>query len=67
MRRIPSVSLLPLIDNKLLAKRNYIAHGNELDVDVDDYLRLHDEIMILMNRLRNQIENAAVAGEYRNH
>ena len=53
-----------LIDNQLLAKRNHIAHGNELDVDVDDYLRLHDDIMMLMNLLRNQVENAAATGEY---
>jgi hypothetical protein len=53
-----------MIDNQLLAKRNHIAHGSELDVDVEDYLSLHDEISILMDLLRNQIENAAVMGEY---
>jgi hypothetical protein len=53
-----------MIDNQLLAKRNHIAHGSDLDVDVDDYLRLHDEILSLMNLLRNQIENAAEMGHY---
>ena len=56
-----------LIDNQLLAKRNHIAHGNELDVNEDDYLRLHDDIMMLMNLLRNQVQNAAVTGEYLYH
>ncbi len=53
-----------LIDEQLLAKRNHIAHGSNLDIDVDDYLRLHDEILSLMNLLRNQIEYAAVYRQY---
>lgn len=53
-----------LIDNQLLAKRNHIAHGSELDVGVDDYLLLHDEFTSLMNLLRNQIENAAIEDHY---
>jgi hypothetical protein len=55
-----------LMDNRLLAKRNHIAHGSELDVEVEDYLFLHDEVASLMNLLRNQIENAAVDGQYLN-
>lgn len=53
-----------MIDDKLLAKRNHIAHGSELDIDVEEYLELHDEILSLMNLLRNQIENAAATRQY---
>jgi hypothetical protein len=53
-----------LIDNQLLAKRNHIAHGNELEVGVDDYLFLHEEFTSLMNLLRNQIQNAAIEGQF---
>jgi MAE_28990/MAE_18760-like HEPN len=53
-----------LIDNKLLAKRNHIAHGSALDVSVGDYLELQDEVLSLMNLFRNQIENSAVTGHY---
>jgi hypothetical protein len=53
-----------MIDHQLLAKRNHIAHGSALDVDVDDYVRLHDEVLALMGLLRNQIENAAVTRQY---
>jgi len=53
-----------LIDNQLLAKRNHIAHGSALELEPDDYLQLHDEILALINLLRNQIENAAVTGRY---
>jgi hypothetical protein len=51
---------------QVLAKRNHIAHGSELDVGVEDYLFLHDEFTSLMNLLRNQIENAAVDRQYLN-
>jgi hypothetical protein len=37
-----------LLDHRLLAKRNHIAHGSVLDVDSDEYLRLHDEVLELM-------------------
>jgi hypothetical protein len=53
-----------LIDEQLLAKRNHIAHGSSLDVNVGDYLRLQDEILSLINLLRNQIEYAAVCRQY---
>ena len=53
-----------VIDEQLLAKRNHIAHGSSLDVDIGDYLRLHDEILSLVNLLRNQIEYAAVYRQY---
>jgi hypothetical protein len=53
-----------ILDNQLLAKRNHIAHGSNLDVDITDYLQLHDEILSMINLLRNQIENAAISGGY---
>jgi hypothetical protein len=53
-----------LIDNKLLAKRNSIAHGQELDIDINDYMELHDEVLLLMELFRTQIENSATMGDY---
>lgn len=53
-----------MIDNQLLAKRNHIAHGSVLDVNVNDYLRIYDGITALMNTFRNQVENAAVTKQY---
>jgi hypothetical protein len=53
-----------LIDHKLVERRNHIAHGLALDVSVDDYLELQDEVLSLMNLFRNQIENYAVAGHH---
>ncbi len=54
-----------LIDEKLLANRNQIAHGQYLLVTHDDYLDLHDEVLGIMQELQDQIENAAFAGSYR--
>ena len=31
-----------VIDNKLLGRRNAIAHGEILNIDIDEYLLLHD-------------------------
>jgi hypothetical protein len=53
-----------LIDEKLLAKRNCIAHGEFLDVDVDSYRELHREVIDMMDLFRDQIENYAVQKLY---
>lgn len=53
-----------LIDEKLLGKRNIIAHGNYLDIDKKDYDELHRIVIEMMDTLRNQIDNAAATKEY---
>jgi MAE_28990/MAE_18760-like HEPN len=53
-----------LIDEKLLAKRNKIAHGEFLDVDIDSYRELHEEVIDMMDLFRDQIENHAVQKLY---
>jgi hypothetical protein len=63
----PSTEFEPkfhLLDHKLLARRNHVAHGSALSVDTDEYTRLHDEILALMNLLRNNVENAAATGAF---
>lgn len=48
-----------LIDEKMLAKRNSIAHGENLDVDENDAIILRNEILNLMIEFKTQIENCA--------
>ena len=48
-----------IIDEKLLANRNSIAHGDHLLVDCAEYLGIHDEILALMQLFYDQIDNAA--------
>ncbi|MBI1923824.1 hypothetical protein HYR99_06195 [Candidatus Poribacteria bacterium] len=44
--------------------RNTIAHGNYLLIDLVEYRELHQEIIILMDTFRNQIDNAAITKAY---
>jgi hypothetical protein len=53
-----------LVDKSLLAARNKIAHGEYTDVDEKQYLVLSDEILGLMQMLRDQIGNAAESRAY---
>ncbi|MFM2432950.1 MAG: hypothetical protein RLZZ511_4164 [Cyanobacteriota bacterium] len=54
-----------LIDEKLLARRNSIAHGNYLQLDREDYLELHAQVIGMMETFRTQIENDAALENYR--
>lgn len=53
-----------LIDSSLVDRRNHIAHGDVLDIGVDEYLVLHDEVMSLIDTFRNQIQNAAATDAF---
>jgi MAE_28990/MAE_18760-like HEPN len=53
-----------LIDEKLLAKRNCIAHGDFLDVDINSYQELHRNVVEMMDLFKDQIENHAVQKLY---
>jgi len=55
----PYASKEKLLDSRLLAKRNHIAHGENVQLDDVDYDELHYGVIEMMECLRNQIENAA--------
>jgi hypothetical protein len=54
-----------LIDNKLLAKRNFVAHGEYIKLDKEDYLQLHSQVINMMDTFRNQVDNCATIESYR--
>ncbi|WP_353259364.1 MAE_28990/MAE_18760 family HEPN-like nuclease [Prochlorothrix hollandica] len=54
-----------LIDTELLAKRNAIAHGEHLEIDSDDYGKLHNQVITMMDDFKTQIENSASQKLYR--
>lgn len=55
-----------LIDEKLLKTRNEIAHGGYLEAfDQDEYVELHPEVIGMLDRFRNQIENAGIQESFR--
>lgn len=53
-----------LIDERMLAKRNHIAHGEFLEIDANDVIDLRNEILALMIEFKNQIENSALLKKY---
>ena len=53
-----------LIDD-LVDIRNTIAHGNNLRVDYKTYITMHSDVQILMETLKNEIENTAIQQHYR--
>ena len=51
---------LVFIDTNLVNPRNYVAHGEALNMPIEEYLALHDGVIDLINIYRNEIENASV-------
>lgn len=47
-----------LIDNHLLARRNNIAHGSDLEVSAEEYVDLHEQITELLRLFKNDVDNA---------
>jgi hypothetical protein len=54
-----------LIDESLVERRNSIAHGEYLSVDVADYEALNAEVVGLLESFWNQVDNAAALKSYR--
>lgn len=54
-----------IVNEKLLASRNYVAHGENFPVNPDDYTQLHERVIILMDTFKNQIENSAVTKSFK--
>ena len=54
-----------IIDQRLLANRNAIAHGeHRSEIEPDDYAELNDDIIQLVERFRTDIENAAATSSF---
>lgn len=52
------------IDSNLVNPRNHIAHGEDFDLSVTDYMELHDAVMALLETYKNEVENAAVSKSF---
>ena len=53
-----------LLNEKLLANRNLVAHGKRVEIELADYDMLHTEIIQLIERFNTDVQNAAVTQKY---
>ena len=53
------------LDRVLLARRNPIAHGESQEVDEEEMETIKDEVVTLIDMFRNEVENAAVMGTFK--
>jgi len=61
----PFESKAVLIDKRLVGNRNRIAHGDYLALSVEGVLDLATEILSLMERFRDEVENAVALSRYK--
>jgi hypothetical protein len=52
------------IDKSLLKKRNSIAHGNFEELDRDAWIQLKDTTILLIRKVKTDLENAATLKKY---
>jgi hypothetical protein len=52
------------IDVALLRTRNQVAHGQLVDVELEDYDAIHTDVLELLERFRTDVQNAAAARHY---
>lgn len=61
----PYDSYYNLIDVSLLARRNKIAHGEYLDLRVEDFRGLSDDVVKLLRMYKTDVENLASVSAFR--
>lgn len=53
------------IDEELLARRNKIAHGEYLDIDINAFQTIATDVLALLRAVKTDLENAASLEAYR--
>jgi MAE_28990/MAE_18760-like HEPN len=61
----PYETKFKLIDESLVERRNKVAHGEFIDLSLDDFLTLSDDVLQLMRWYKTDIENAASLANYK--
>lgn len=48
------------LDSHLLDRRNHVAHGQEIDIDPDEFEEMRIIVVEMMTYLKNELENSAI-------
>jgi hypothetical protein len=54
-----------LIDLMLVGRRNHVAHGEAIGVEIVDFVDMVDEVLGLMNTFKNLLENSCITESYK--
>ena len=54
-----------LIDERLSAQRNTIAHGEYLEIDEASFEEVTDDVVAMLDAFRGHVDNAVALGTYR--
>ncbi|MEX2964224.1 MAE_28990/MAE_18760 family HEPN-like nuclease [Microbulbifer sp. TYP-18] len=54
-----------IIDLKLVGRRNHVAHGESMEVEVRDFFEMVGEVIGLMATFKNLLENSCVTESYK--
>ncbi|AVK37486.1 hypothetical protein CSB69_2419 [Morganella morganii] len=49
----------------MVNRRNHIAHGQEIEIELSDFSEMADEVLGLMTTFKNQLENSTVTESYK--
>jgi hypothetical protein len=52
------------IDSRLLGRRNHIAHGQKLNINIYEYNEMRKTLIEMMTNFKTQIENCAINKDY---
>ena len=61
---LPYEPYYPLIDKALVERRNHVAHGDRLPIDITRFQELSAEVLGLMRRFNNDLQNSVVSRSY---
>ena len=53
------------IDKKLLSNRNNIAHGKNVLLHFDDYNKINDTVVLILNKFKTDVINSAELKKYK--
>jgi hypothetical protein len=52
------------IDEKFIAARNAICHGEYREIDSDEFILIFDEVVTLINSFKNELNNLIVQNKH---